>query len=99
MRSVGGFGAGSVEIGMETIEHDHGHLSAPTLQFLFFEMPVQADGVGQVFGEGEMILPFANQNVADLAPCIEVVQVTRGVAGTINKSQQNFAMFRIISEE
>ena len=60
----GHFKAGGFEIGLQRVEHFHGQFRAPQFEILFLPVAVEADGIGDVFGEGLAVVAFADEDVA-----------------------------------
>jgi len=82
---------------MQCVEDGHRHLIAPGLHLFLIPITVEADiGAGKLLRKCEAVVPFADQDVADLAASVEVIDAAAGAATGMQQRDQNFPMLGII---
>src|SRR5712692_2367141 len=94
MGSGGGFGAGSLQVGLKRVEDNHRKLGAEGVEFRLAPAAIQTRSAGNVLGKSMAIVAFAGENVPDEPPCMHVVDATAGLAFGIRQTEVNFARIR-----
>ena len=87
------FVAGGVEVGGQRIEHHHGELGAPGLEFGFGPAAIEADCAGDVFGKSLPVSAFADEDVAHHASGVYLVNAAAGLASGVGQPDIDFAGF------
>src|SRR5580658_2582897 len=85
--------AGVVEIEAQRVQGDHGELGAEGVEFGFAPAAIQAHRSGDVFRESLAVVAFADENVADEASGVNVVDAAAGLAAGGRQAQKYFADF------
>src|ERR1700733_8722404 len=86
-----GFVASQVEIESERIEGDHGEFVAEGVEFAFAPAAIQAHGVPDVIGESLAIITFTDQDIADEASGMNVIDAAAGLAMGIGQAEKYFS--------
>ncbi len=85
------FVLGQVEVCAQGIEDDHGQFVAEGVEFVFGPTAVQAHRSSDVLREGLAIIAFANQDVADEASGMHVVDAAAGLPASRGETKEHFA--------
>src|SRR5215469_11597058 len=92
VRSSGGLVACEVEIGVERVEDHHGEFGAEAIEFFLGPEAVEAGGSGDVFGEGVAEVALADEDIAQKASGVNVVDAAAGLAVSVGEAEENFAL-------
>ena len=75
----------------ERIQDDHREFCAEVVEFIFAPAAIQARGAGDVFGKSLAVVALANEDVADEASGVDVVDAAAGLAAGIGQAEKDFA--------
>src|SRR5437899_12753718 len=92
VRAGAGFVAGGVEVRAERVEDHHGKLCTEAVEIFFRPVAVESRGAGNVFGKGLTEVAFTDQDVADQASSVNVIDPAAGLAASIGQAEKYLAI-------
>src|SRR5580704_1857812 len=85
------FDPSQIEVSMKGVEGCRGKFVSPFLEFGRCPIPIQSNDVlAKIFGEGQSVFAFANENVANPASGRTVVHVAARLSLVVEIDQEHF---------